>query len=82
MSESPSIVILKPVKIKSVTASTFPSSIFHEVMGPIAMILVFIVASLIDQLVKNPPANTGDPSSIPGLERSSQEGRKLLIPIL
>ena len=32
--QSPSAVILEPKKIKSVTASTFSSSICHEVMGP------------------------------------------------
>ena len=31
-------------------------------------------ASLIAQLVKNPPANPGDPSSIPGLGRCPGEG--------
>ena len=31
-------------------------------------------ASLIAQLVKNPPANEGDPSSIPELGRSAGEG--------
>ena len=36
-----STVILKPKKIKSVTASTFPPSICYEVMGLDAMILVF-----------------------------------------
>ena len=36
--QSPSAVILKPPKIKSVTVSP---SISHEVMGPDAMILVF-----------------------------------------
>ena len=36
-----SSVILEPKKIKSVSASTFPPSICHEVMGPDAMILVF-----------------------------------------
>ena len=39
--QSPSAVILEPKKIKLVTASTFPPSICHEVMGPDAMILVF-----------------------------------------
>ena len=34
---------LGPKKIKSVTASTFPLSICHEVMGPDAMILVVVV---------------------------------------
>ena len=32
--QSPSAVILEPPKIKSVTASTFSPSIYHEVMGP------------------------------------------------
>ena len=36
--QSPSAVILKPKKIKSLTVS--PSN-YHEVMGPDAMILVF-----------------------------------------
>ena len=39
--QSPSAVILEPTKLKSVTVSTVPLSIFHEVMGPDAMILVF-----------------------------------------
>ena len=43
--QSPSAVILEPKKIKSVTVSTFPPSICHEVMGPEAMILVFWVLS-------------------------------------
>ena len=34
-------VILESKKIKSVTPSTFPPSIYCEVMGPDAMILVF-----------------------------------------
>ena len=38
---SPSTVILKPKKIKSVTASTFSPSIFYEVMGLDVTILVF-----------------------------------------
>ena len=37
----PSVVILEPKKRKSVTASTFFPSIYHEVIGPDAMILVF-----------------------------------------
>ena len=36
--QSPSAVILEPKKIKSLTVSP---SIYHEVMGPDAMILVF-----------------------------------------
>ena len=39
--QSPSAVILEPKKIKSVTVSTFPPSICHEVIGLDAMILVF-----------------------------------------
>ena len=39
--QSPSAVILEPRKIKSVTVSTDPPSICHEVMGPDARILVF-----------------------------------------
>ena len=38
---SPSTVILEPKKIKSATVSTFSPSIYYEVMGPDAMILVF-----------------------------------------
>ena len=36
-----SAVILEPKKIKSVTVSIVSPSIYHEVMGPDAMILVF-----------------------------------------
>ena len=36
--QSPSAVILEPRKIKSLTVS---ASIYHEVMGPDAMIFVF-----------------------------------------
>ena len=39
--QSPSAVILKQKKIKSVTASTFSLSICHEVMGLDAIILDF-----------------------------------------
>ena len=39
--QSPSTVILKPKKRKSGTVSTFFPSIYHEMMGPDAMILVF-----------------------------------------
>ena len=37
----PSAVILEARKIKSATVSTVSPSIYHEVMGPDAMILVF-----------------------------------------
>ena len=36
-----SAVILEPQKIKSVTVSIISPSIYHEVMGPDAMIFVF-----------------------------------------
>ena len=39
--QSPSAVILEPSKIKSVTVSSVSPSIYHEVMGPDALILVF-----------------------------------------
>ena len=39
--QSPSAVILEPKKIKSVTVSTVSPSIYHEVLGLFAMILVF-----------------------------------------
>ena len=39
--QSPSVVILEPSKLKSTTVSTVSPSIFHEVMGRDAMILVF-----------------------------------------
>ena len=42
--QSPSEVILEPKKIKSVTVSTVSPTICHEVMGPDAMILVFLNA--------------------------------------
>ena len=38
---SPSAVILEPPKLKSATISTVSPSIFHQVMGLDAMILVF-----------------------------------------
>ena len=38
--QSPSTVILEPKKIKSFSVSIFPPSIYHEVMGLDAMILV------------------------------------------
>ena len=39
--QSPSAVILKPKKMKYDTVSTFSLSVYHEVMGPDAMTLVF-----------------------------------------
>ena len=43
--QSPSAVILEPKKIKSVTVSIVSPSIWHEVMGPNAVILVFWMLS-------------------------------------
>ena len=43
--QSPSAVILKPPKIKSVIVYIFSPSFCHEVMGPDAMILVFWMLS-------------------------------------
>ena len=43
--QSPSAVILEPPKIKSLTGSIVPPSIFHEVMGLDAMILAFWMLS-------------------------------------
>jgi len=43
--QSPPAVVLEPKKIKFLTVSTFPPSIWHEVMGPDAMILVFWMLS-------------------------------------
>ena len=40
-----SAVILEPKKRKSVTTSTFSPSICHEVVGPDAMVLVFLIFS-------------------------------------
>ena len=39
--QSPSAEILETPKINSITVSTVSPSIWHEVMGPDAMILVF-----------------------------------------
>ena len=39
--QSPSAVILEAPQIKSVTVSIVSLSIYHEVIGPDAMILVF-----------------------------------------
>ena len=49
--QSPSAVILKRRKIKSVTVSIVSPSICHEVIGPDAMILVFQYL-IIDKMLK------------------------------
>ena len=43
--QSPSTVILEPKKIKPVTVSIVSPSICHEVMGPDAMIFIFLMLS-------------------------------------
>ena len=43
--QSPSAVVLEPPKIKSDTVSTVDPSVFHDVMGPDAMILVLWMLS-------------------------------------
>ena len=43
--QSPSVVILEPMKIKSVTVSIVSPSICHEVMRLVAMILFFSLNS-------------------------------------
>ena len=43
--QSPSVVILEPKKVNSVTVSIVSPSVCHEVMGPNAMILVFWMLS-------------------------------------
>ena len=43
--QSLSTVTLEPRKIKSITASNFPPSICHEVIGPDTMIFVFCMLS-------------------------------------
>ena len=53
--QSPFTVILKPKKIRTVTASTFSPSIYHEVMGLDAMILVF--ATFANYIASILPAN-------------------------
>ena len=43
--QSPSAVILEPKKIKTITVSIISPSIYHEVMGPDAMIFIFWMLS-------------------------------------
>ena len=43
--QSLSMAIVEPKKIKSATVSTFSLSIYHEVMGLDAMILIFLMLS-------------------------------------
>ena len=53
--QSPSAVIWEPKKRKSVITPTFSHSICHVVMGPDAMILVFLILVL-SQLFHFPPS--------------------------
>ena len=61
---SPSAVILEPPKIKSVTAFTFSPSIFHEVMGPVAMISIFWIF-VSSQLFQSPLSPSSKDSLVP-----------------
>ena len=62
--QSPSAVILELKKIKSVTISIVCPFIFHEVMGPDAMILVFWILSL-NQLFHSPVSLSSRGSLVP-----------------
>ena len=62
--QSPSTVILEPKKRKSVAASTFPLLICCEVMGPDAMILVFLMFSF-KQAFHCPPSPSSRVSLVP-----------------
>ena len=53
--QSPSAVILEPKKRKSVIASTFSPSICHDVMGPDAIILVFLMFNMTKKENKSKP---------------------------
>ena len=57
--QSPSVVILEPKKMKSATVSTVSPSIYHEVMGPDAMILVFWMLSFKPTFQSLSPSSTG-----------------------
>ena len=51
--QSPSAVVLEPKELKSVTVSIVSPSICYDVMGPDAMILVFLMLSF-NQLFHSP----------------------------
>ena len=59
--QSPTAVILEPKNVKSVTVSSVSPSICHEVMGPDAMILVFLML----RLPCLPPGDLPDPGIKP-----------------
>ena len=64
MVQSLSIVILEPKKRKSVTISTFSPSVYHKVMGPDAMILVF-ECCVLNQLFHSPLSPSSRKSIVP-----------------
>ena len=95
--QSPSAVILEPPKIKSIIVSIVSPSIWHEVMGLDAMILILWMLSfkptfslssftfikrLSDSSAgKKSACSVGDPDLILGLGRSPGEGKRLPTPI-
>ena len=74
-------VILEPKKIKSVTASTFSSSVYHKVMGPDAMSFLFWMLSLnsFSTLPFYPHQEAFSFSSISDVSVVSSAYRRLLI---
>ena len=62
--QSPSAVILKPKKIKSLTISIVSPSICHEVMGLDAMIFIFCNVELLTQLFQSPLSLSSRGSSV------------------
>ena len=64
MVQSLSIVILEPKKRKPVTISTFSPSVYHKVMGPDAMILVF-ECCVLNQLFHSPLSPSSRKSIVP-----------------
>ena len=62
--QSPSTEILESKKRRSVTVSMFSPSICHEVMGPDAMILVFLIFSF-KQLFHSSPSPSSRGSLVP-----------------
>ena len=62
--QSPSAVILKPKKIKSLTISVVSPSICHEVMGLDAVIFIFCNVELLTQLFQSPLSLSSRGSSV------------------
>ena len=63
--QSVSTVILEPTKTKSVTASTFHLSIYHELMGSDAMILDFLSVEFQARFFKSPLSPSSRCSLVP-----------------